>query len=66
MDLAGYKVFYGQSTSAMNTVAVLSDPSLTSYIVTNLSSGAWFFTVAAYTSGGTQGATSNVVTKTID
>lgn len=66
MDLAGYKVFYGQSTNAMSTVAVLSDPSLTSYVVTNLSSGVWYFTVAAYTSSGTQGVSSNVVTKTID
>jgi hypothetical protein len=65
-DLAGYKVFYGASASAMNTVVVLSDPSLTTYVVTNLSSGTWYFTVAAYTSSGTQGTLSNVGTKTID
>jgi hypothetical protein len=64
-DLAGYKVFYGLSVSTMNTVVVLPDPTLTTYAVTNLSSGTWYFTVAAYTSSGTQGALSNVGTKTI-
>jgi hypothetical protein len=66
MDLAGYKVFYGQSTSMMNSAQALSDPSLTTYVVTNLSSGTWYFSVAAYTSGGTLGAMSNIGTKTIN
>jgi hypothetical protein len=65
-DLAGYKVFYGPSASAMNTIAELPDPAVTSYVVTNLPSGTWYFTVAAYTSGGTQGAASNIGTKTIN
>jgi len=66
MDLAGYRIFYGQSMNAMNTVEVLSDPSLTSFVVTNLPSGTWYFTVAAYTSGGVQGVMSNVGTKIIN
>ena len=64
-DLAGYKVFYGLSASAMNNVAVLSDPNVTTYVVTSLSSGTWYFTVAAYTNSDVQGVTSNVCTKTI-
>jgi hypothetical protein len=64
-DLAGYKVFYGVSASAMNTVALLSDPTLTTYVVRNLPSGTWYFAVAAYTSSGTEGAMSNIGTKTI-
>jgi large repetitive protein len=65
VGLAGYKVFYGTSPSAMNTVVVLSNPTVTTYLVTNLSSGTWYFGVAAYTSSGTQGALSNVGQKTI-
>ena len=64
--LAGYKVFYGTSQSAMNTVVTLSNPSLTTYLVSNLSSGTWYFAVAAYTSAGTQGVMSNVGSKTIN
>ena len=64
-DLAGYKVYYGTSASALNSVVVLPDPSATTYLVTNLSSATWYFAVAAYTSGGTQGALSNVVAKMV-
>jgi hypothetical protein len=64
-DLVGYRVFYGLSASTMNNVAVLPDANITTYVVTNLSSGTWYFTVAAYTSSDTQGLTSNVCTKTI-
>ncbi len=65
-DLAGYKVHYGTSANAMNTVVVLSNPSVTTYLVTNLSPGTWYFGVTAYTSAGTQGALSNIGSKTIN
>ena len=65
-DLAGYRVLYGPSVSAMDTVVVLPDANMVTYVVTNLPSGTWYFTVGAYTSAGTQGAMSNVGTKTID
>ena len=64
-DLAGYQVHYGLSLNAMSTVVVLSDPGQTTYIVSNLPSGTWYFAVAAYTSSGIEGAWSNVATKTI-
>jgi hypothetical protein len=64
--LAGYKVFYGTSQNALNTSVTLANPSLTTYTVTNLSSGTWYFAVAAYTSSGTQGVLSNVGSKTIN
>jgi hypothetical protein len=50
----------------MNTVVVLSDSNVTTYVVNNLSSGTWYFAVAAYTSGGTQSALSDVATKVIN
>ena len=65
-DLAGYKIYYGTSASTMSTVVVLSNPSVTNYLVTNLSPGTWYFGVAAYTSAGTESAMSNVGKKTID
>lgn len=64
-NLAGYKVHYGTSPSAMNTIVVLSNPSLTTYLVTNLSSGTWYFGISAYTSSGTESSSSNVGQKTI-
>lgn len=65
-DLAGYEIYYGTSASAMNTTVVLSDSSLTTYVARNLSSGTWYFAVAAYTSGGADGVRSNVASKTVN
>ncbi len=64
-NLAGYNIHYGTSAGNMSQTIQVTNPSLTAYVVTNLSSGAWYFAVAAYTSGGTEGALSNVGTKTI-
>jgi large repetitive protein len=64
-DLAGYRVHYGTSANAMNTVVTLASPNLTTYLVTNLSSGTWYFGVTAYASNGTQSALSNIGQKTI-
>jgi hypothetical protein len=65
-DLAGYKVFYGVSPDALNTTVVLTDPNLTTYEVTGLASGTWYFAVAAYTASGTQGALSEVASKSVN
>lgn len=63
-NLADYKVYYGTSPHPV-TVVVLSNPNLTTYQITNLSSGTWYFAVAAYTSDGTEGVQSNVASKTV-
>ena len=64
-NLAGYRVHYGTSANAMSTVVVLANPSLTNYLVTNLSSGTWYFGITAYTTTGIESALSNVGHKTI-
>jgi hypothetical protein len=65
-NLAGYKLHYGTSPSAMNTIVVLSNPSLATYLVTNLSTGTWYFGVTAYTSDGSESSLSNIGAKTIN
>jgi hypothetical protein len=65
-DLAGYRVYGGTSPNDLTTVAVLPDPSATTYQATNLSSGTWYFAVAAYTSNGTVGPLSNVAETTVE
>jgi len=59
-------VHYGTSANAMNTVVTLSNASLTNYLVTNLSSGTWYFGITAYTANGVEGSLSNVGRKTIE
>lgn len=64
-DLAGYKIYYGSSPGELSTTILVADPSATAYLVANLTSGTWYFTVAAYTTGGVDGVRSNVALKEI-
>ncbi len=64
-NLAGYQIYYGTSAGSMTKTIQVTNPTVTSYVVSNLSSGTWYFGVAAYTSTGAIGQESNVGSKTI-
>jgi hypothetical protein len=64
-NLAGYKILYGTNSSSLSRTVTLNNPGLTSYVVENLSPATYYFAVKAYTSTGTESATSNVSSKTI-
>jgi hypothetical protein len=65
-NLAGFKVKYGNSSTALTQIITLPTPSLTSYTVTGLGKGTWYFAVVAYTAGGSESDVSQVVSKTIN
>ncbi len=64
-DLAGYRIAYGRSSSALDQDASLTNAGLTSYTVNNLTSGEWFFAVYAVNSQGVESDISNIASKTI-
>jgi hypothetical protein len=64
-DLAGFRIQYGTSSSALTQTIQVANPGLATYVVTGLSSGNWFFAVRAYNSGGAESANSSIVSKTI-
>lgn len=64
-DLAGYKVYYGSSESTLNVIVLVPNPTVTTYLVTDLTPGTWYFGVKAYTSEGTESALSNIGQKAI-
>lgn len=64
-DLAGYKIYYGTSATALTQRVQIANPGITNYDVTGLASGTWYFAVAAYTTAGTQSGLSNIASKTI-
>lgn len=64
-DLAGYRLSYGQSPDALTQIIQIPSPATTSYIAQGLASGTWYFVIRAYTSGGTESALSNSVSKVI-
>ena len=65
LNLAGYDVYYGTNPSALTQQIQVSNIGLTTYDVTGLSSGTWYFVVTSYTTDGTQSPPSNVVSRTI-
>jgi hypothetical protein len=64
-NLAGYHIYYGTNPGALNTVIDVPGASTTEYEISNLSSGTYYFAVAAYNSQGVDSADSNVGSKTI-
>ena len=64
-DLAGYRVYYGTSSAALNMVVELSNPSLTTYMVTGLTAGTYYFALKAYTSANVESDLSNIASKLI-
>ena len=64
-NLAGYHVYYGKSLSTMTTSVTIANPGTTSYTVSNLAAGTWYFCVNAYTTNGVDSARSNTGSKVI-
>jgi hypothetical protein len=65
MDLAGYQIRYGRSRDELSELIDLTNPSLSVYVVEGLSSGTWYFAVAAVNASGATSDLSNVASKTI-
>lgn len=65
MDLAGYRIYYGDSPGALTEMIQVADASATTYVVGNLSAGTYYFAIAAYASDGTQSAPSSSASKAV-
>jgi hypothetical protein len=64
-NLAGYKIYWGTSQGNYTSSTTLNNAGLTSYVVTNLTPGTWFFVATATNSAGVESAFSTVASKTI-
>lgn len=64
-DLAGYEVRYGRSAEDLTQTISLTNPSLSAYVVENLTSGTWYFAVSAVNASGVTSPLSNVASKVI-
>jgi hypothetical protein len=64
-NLAGYRISYGTSATALVQTVQVAVPGATAYTIGNLSPGTYFFAVRAYTSVGTESANSNVTSKIV-
>jgi hypothetical protein len=65
-DLAGMRIYYGTSSSALTQVVALPGATApTSYTVSNLASGTWYFGATAYTTTGAESSLSAVASEAI-
>jgi len=64
-QLTGYTIYYGNSPSALTQSVVVKGASSTGYEITGLTSGTWYFAVAANAADGIESAMSNVSSNTI-
>jgi hypothetical protein len=64
-NLAGYQIKYGTNSGALSQTIQVANPGLTTYVISNLSPGTYYFGTLAYTSTGTQSKLSSLVSKTI-
>jgi hypothetical protein len=63
--LSGYHVFYGNSTSNMTHSIAVSGATNTSAEISGLTSGTWYFAVAADAVDGTESPESQIGSKSI-
>jgi hypothetical protein len=62
-DLAGYKIHYG--TSPGNYTTTINAGTVTTYVISNLAPGTYYFAVTAYNTSGSESGYSNEASKTI-
>lgn len=64
-DLAGYRVYYGNSEADLGQSLVLNDPALTERVVGPLAAGVWYFAMTSVNSKGQESARSGTVSATL-
>ena len=64
-NLAGFRIVYGTSATALTQTIEVNNAALSSYVVSGLTAGTWYFAVKAYNAAGAESVNSNVANKTL-
>ena len=64
-NLAGFRIVYGTSATALTQTLQIGNPSISSYVVEGLSPATYYFAVRAYNGTGAESANSNVASKLV-
>jgi hypothetical protein len=64
-NLAGYKIYYGTSPTALTLSTAVNSPTTDTYVVNNLTAGTWYFEIRAVSTTNLESAASNVASKVI-
>jgi hypothetical protein len=64
-NLAGYRIYWGTAPGNYSHSTTVNNAGLTSYVVSDLTPGRWYFAVSAVNSSNTEGARSAEASKTL-
>ena len=64
-NLAGYRILYGTSATSLTRTVQVANAGISRYVVENLASGRWYFSVRAYTTTGAESASSTTANTTV-
>jgi Fibronectin type III domain/Putative Ig domain len=64
-DLAGYHIYYGTTSGQWTSTITVLVATQTSYVVSGLAPGTYYFAIVAFNTAGEDGPLSNVASKTI-
>jgi hypothetical protein len=64
-DLAGFKVYWGTASGVYQEQRTINNPAATTTVVSNLTSGRWYFAVTALDTSGAESGKSNQASKLI-
>jgi len=59
-NLAGYTIYYGTDASSLSNTITVAGSTTTTYVVSGLTPGTYYFAVSAYTASGTDSALSDI------
>ena len=65
-NLAGYDIHYGTASGKYTQTVTIDNPGIATYVVSNLSPGTYYFSVAAVNSQGTESPLSSEVSTTVN
>ena len=65
-NLAGYHIYYGTSQSDLDKVVDVTNPGLATYVLSDLSSGTWYFALTSVNSAGVESVRSSVISTVVE
>jgi len=66
VGLAGYKIYYGRSSGSYSNEIRIDNPSVTTYLVDNLSQDTYYFAATAFNSAGVESRFSSEAIKVVN
>ena len=64
-DLAGYRIYFGRSSGALDQTVVVSNAGITRWVIENLSPATWYFSMTSVNSYGIESTRSGTVSRTL-